>query len=56
MRTATAADLGGDTGRMLRELRILEDAHRQTGRVLDRLRAVEVRWHRRRLRKLLEPR
>lgn len=56
MSSAPATDLGGAAGRMLRELRILEDSHRQTGRLLDRLRAAEVRWLRRRLRKLLEPR
>lgn len=55
MTTAPGTDLGDD-GRMLRQLGILEHSYRITRRPLDRIRALEVRWHRRRLRKLLTPR
>jgi hypothetical protein len=57
MRTATAhSDLGGDAGTMLRQLRILEDSHRQLGGIRGRADALRVRLIRRALRKLLTPR
>lgn len=57
MRTATAhSDPGGDAGTLLRQLGVLAHSHRQLGGIRGRLHAAEVRWHRRRLRKLLEPR
>lgn len=55
MTTATAPELGGDSGRILRELRVLEDSARQAGWRY-RLRAWEIQWHRHRLRKLMTPR
>lgn len=56
MRTAPATDPGGSSGTILRQLGIAADSYRQLGGVRGRIRAAEVRWHRRRLRKLLTPR
>jgi hypothetical protein len=55
MRTATATDLGGDSGRLLRQLRVLEDSAHQAGGLRHRLHAWELRLIRRRLQKLMTP-
>jgi len=55
MRTATANDLGGDGGLILRQLRVLEHSHQQEGGLGGRWRARRVRRIRRQLRKLLAP-
>jgi len=55
MRTATATDLGGDAGRILRQLRALQGSYEQAG-WRHRIHVWELRWHRQRLRKLMTPR
>ena len=54
MRTATATDLGGDAGDMLRKLRAFEDSIRQAG-PRHRAKAWQVRLIRWWLRKLMTP-
>jgi len=49
-----SADLGGDAGTILRQLRALQGSYEQSG-WRQRLRVWEIRWYRRRLRKLMTP-
>lgn len=53
--TATATDPGSDDRRLLRQLRALQGSYEQAG-WQQRLHVWEIRWHRRRLRKLMTPR